>query len=593
METGSTIIPNQCADTLPALFRERVLRTPETPAYRYFDALNGAWKDLSWQQISQLVARWQTALCGEGLRAGDAVAIMARNSHHWTSFDVAAMGLGLVVVPIFSNDRADNVRYILDSARVKLLVIDGEPQWEALGNRLDDLALLKRVVSLTAFSRAADPGIIWLHDWLPETAEPPTSLPAIKPDDLATIVFTSGTTGLPKGVMLSHLNILSNVRAGLASVKVTEQDIFLSFLPLSHTLERTIGCYLPMMAGATVAHARGVQELAEDLQTIRPTCLISVPRIYERVYGRVREGLQQKSRFANFLFESAVAIGWQRFEHQQGRTGFRASMLLWPLLDKLVASKIVNRLGGRLRIAISGGAPLSPEIARVFIGLGIPLLQGYGLTESSPVVSVNRLQRNIPASIGPALPGVEVRIGHNDELLVRGENVMLGYWENPAATSAVIDSDGWLHTGDKARMDNGFIFITGRIKDIIVLANGEKVPPSDMELAIAEDLLFEQVMVVGEGRPFLAALVVLNPEQWQTLKPQSGDAQAAEELVLTRIANRLLGFPGYAVIRRAVLLHDPWTLENALLTPTLKVKREQVMALHADEIARIYQGHSV
>ncbi len=593
MDSTSTIIPEDQANTLPALFQQRVTLTPDATAYRFFDALNGVWTDLSWRHMAQQVERWQAALHQEGFKPGDAVAIMARNSHHWTTFDIAAMALGLVVVPLFANDRADNVRYILDSARVKLLVIEGEPQWEELGDKLDDLALLKRIVSIATLDLATNKNVVWLHDWLPAALDDSTPLPPLNPEDLATIVFTSGTTGLPKGVMLSHRNILSNVRAGLQSVTITEQDIFLSFLPLSHTLERTVGCYLAMMAGATVAHARGVQELAEDLQTIRPTCLVSVPRIYERVYGRVREGLQEKSAFANHLFQMAVSVGWRRFERSQGRGGFNPDMLLWPLLNKLVASKIVKRLGGRLRIAISGGAPLSPEIAKVFIGLGVPLLQGYGLTESSPVVSVNRVDRNIPASIGPALPGVEVKIGDNDELLVRGENVMLGYWENPEATSAAIDRDGWLHTGDKARIDNDFIFITGRLKDIIVLANGEKVPPSDMELAIAEDTLFDQVMVVGEGRPFLGALVVLNPEQWEKYKPKSGDAQAAEEFVLARIAQCLRGFPGYAVIRRAVLLSEPWTLENELLTPTLKVKRPQVAKLYAEDIKHMYEGHSL
>jgi long-chain acyl-CoA synthetase len=262
-----------------------------------------------------------------------------------------------------------------------------------------------------------------------------------------------------------------------------------------------------------------------------------------------------------------------------------------------VASPVLDRLGGRLRITVSGGAPLSTEVARLFIGLGLPLLQGYGLTETSPVVSVNTLKNNDPASVGLPLRGVQVRIGENDELLVKGPNNMLGYWNNHAATAQVLGPDGWLHTGDQARIVDGHVYITGRIKDILVLSNGEKVPPADMEMAIGLDPLFEQVLVIGEGRPFLSALLVLNADLWTGLaqeyglNPERSESLSDQRLVhdmLRRIQNALRDFPGYAKIRRATLLLEPWSVENGLITPTLKVKRGEVTKRYIRQVERMY-----
>jgi long-chain acyl-CoA synthetase len=377
-----------------------------------------------------------------------------------------------------------------------------------------------------------------------------------------------------------------------------EEDKFLSFLPLSHTLERTAGYYLPIMAGASVAFSRSVAQLGDDLMKVRPTAIIAVPRIFEKVYGRIKDQLKKKSPFARRLFALAVTVGWARFEYQQGRAGWSPKLLLWPLLERVVARNVVAKLGGRLRLAVSGGAPLSPEIARVFIGLGIPIVQGYGLTETSPVISVNSLEENIPASVGLPIRGTEVKIGENDELLVKGPGVMLGYWNNHKATTETIDPDGWLHTGDQARIgEEGHIFITGRIKDILVLSNGEKIPPADMELVIALDPLIDQVMVVGEGRPYLTALVVLDPEQWKALAgeleldpddPASLHEKRVQNAVLQRIKASLKDFPGYAKIRKVHLSLEPWTIEAGLITPTLKVKRPKVLERFAGEVEALY-----
>jgi long-chain acyl-CoA synthetase len=599
------LISVEDAGTLDGLFVRRVRRSPDTEAYRTFDRASQTWVSYTWRDMARQVARWQRALEREALSPGDRVAIQLRNCPEWVTFDQAALSLGLVTVPLYTDDRPDSIDYILEDAAVKLLLVQDASRWKRLAPIMpeDEDANLQRVLLLDESAEAAkfarhDERVRLVADWLPRDGGELTERRG-NPHDLASIVYTSGTTGRPKGVMLSHHNMLWVAHASLTIIDCYSQDVFLSFLPLSHTFERTGGYYVPMMAGAAVAYARSVGQLGEDLQTVKPTVLVAVPRIFERVYGRIEDQMEKKPAFAKALFHLAVKVGWHRFLHQQGRGGIKASFLLWPLLNRLVAHKIVARLGGRLRIAVSGGAPLSPEIAKVFIGLGVPIIQGYGLTETSPVISANPLQDNEPASVGVPLRGIHVRIGVDDELQVKSPGNMLGYWNNHSATKQVIDPDGWLHTGDQARIERGHIYITGRLKDILVLSNGEKVPPADMEMAIGLDPLFDQVMVVGEGRPYLTALLVLNPDHWRPfaaslgVNPDDGAQLKSDRVlgaVLTRVRNALRDFPGYAKIRRVSLSLDGWTVDNGLMTPTLKIKRPKVLEYCADCVEGMYAG---
>jgi long-chain acyl-CoA synthetase len=357
-----------------------------------------------------------------------------------------------------------------------------------------------------------------------------------------------------------------------------------------------------MLAGACVAHVRSLEKLPEDLTAVSPTIIVCVLRIFERIYQRVNARLAEASSWRRWLFDLTVAIGRRRFQHSQGRDSWSFLFLLWPLLARFVAAPVLAALGGRIRLSISGGAPLAPEVAGVFNALGLTILQGYGLTETSPVVSTNTVDDNRPDTVGRPLPNIEVKLGDHQELLVRGMSVMLGYWRSSAATQAVIDEEGWFHTGDQAFIDDtGHITITGRLKDIIVLANGEKVSPTDLELAIATDPLFEQVMVVGEGRPYLAALVVLNQTEWDKLTrglgldPQAGDMLSAggvaEQAILQRIALRMARYPGYAKIRRVRVTAGPWQVNDGLLTATLKIRRTQLLERFAGEIESLYAGH--
>jgi len=587
--------------TLCGLFRARVAATPDQVAYRQFDEVRGTWVGFTWTQIAAEVARWQAALMKEGLSPGDRVAVMLKNCVEWVIFDQAALTLGLVTVPLYLDDRPESAAYILNHSGARLLLVEGKFQHKKLAEIAGSANTLQHIVSLTA----PEGGLVnWstrfvvAADWLAAAAGTPVPERHLTADLLASIVYTSGTTGRPKGVMLTHENILWNVWYTMQCGPFDDRDVFLSFLPLSHTFERTEGYYLPMLIGAEVAYARSIALLAQDMQTIRPTVLISVPRIYERVYTRIQEALRKKGRVAQALFSQTVNVGWRRFEVEQKRASWHPMLLAWPFLEKRVARPIAERFGGRIKFAVSGGAPLNPEIARVFIALGVPLYQGYGLTEAAPTVSVNRPHSNVPSSIGLPLPGIEVKIGQEDELLTRSRCVMRGYWQDESATRAMIDSEGWLHSGDQTTVDAwGHYHITGRIKDIIVLNNGEKVPPTDMESAILLDPLFEQVMVVGEGRPYLAALTVLNEAHWQefaahlNVDPRHPGALRDPKVMkaLThRVAHHLKHFPGYAQIRRLHPELKPWTLEDGLLTPTLKIKRDQVLDRYRAAIEAMY-----
>jgi len=361
--------------------------------------------------------------------------------------------------------------------------------------------------------------------------------------------------------------------------------------------ERTVGYYIPMMCGGVVAYSRSIQGLADDMINLKPNILIAVPRVFERIYDKIYSNLAKQSPLKRILFNRTVAIGWHRFLMQQGKASWRPSQAMWPMLDKLVASKLRQRMGGELLLAASGGAALPLPVAKVFVSMGLRILQGYGMTETSPIISGNKPNKNDPASVGMPLPGIETTLDENNQLLVRSPGNMLGYWNNETATKEIINEDGWLATGDIVKIENEHIYITGRSKDILVLSNGEKVPPSDMESAITIHPYFEQALIIGEGRSYLSALVVLSSE---TIKELSKKFKINENSVkdfqtrnvqsplLKQISQQLRDFPGYAKIRRLTVVLDPWTIENGMMTPTLKIKRAVVLKHYAKQIEKMY-----
>ena len=593
------MINSQDAQTLDELFRERVRRSSDSVAYRQFDVQSKQWVDWTWAQMAAEVARWQVAFSDAGLEKGDRVAICYKNSVEWVIFDQAALRLGLVVVPLYTADRADNMAYVIGNSGSKVVLFADAAPWNKVHASEEDVSCVELVLVI----QGDTDGIIHnVDDWLPEQGAH-LERGMAQADDLASIVYTSGTTGRPKGVMLSHKNMLSNAYCGMRSVALKPEDRLLSFLPLSHTLERTVGYYAVMMAGAQISYNRSILEMASDLKIVKPTVMISVPRIFERVNNQIYNGLKKEKAVKQALFKYAITAGWAKFKYQQGMASWSPWLLVAGILDNLVGSKVRERLGGEINFVVIGGAPLSLEVAKTFIALGVPLLQGFGLTESSPVVSVNTPEACRPDSIGLPLRGVNVKLEDNDELWIQGDNVMLGYWDNEQATQDVIvedDSGRWLRSGDRASIDEeGFIRIIGRIKDILVMANGENVPPTDIEAAIMQNPIFEQVMVLGEARSFLTALVVLDNALVKEVCEENGwDAEDLHGKKLASHINKLVTaqmsqFPGYARIRKVHICPEEWTVESGLITPTLKIKRSKLLERFADEIEAMYEGHGV
>ncbi|MBU1818485.1 MAG: AMP-binding protein, partial [Gammaproteobacteria bacterium] len=433
--------------TLPQLLAFRAARTPHSEAYRAFDPHANTWVSLTWADTAQRVSTWAQALAAMQLPTAARVAILLPNGLNAMCADQSTLATGCVPVPLHAIDNPGSIAYILADCEASMLIVSQAEQWEKIQAVGTPFPALRAVVitddDTSTFQATAasgeGPAVGSLAQWLAGAAHAGSApVPkAPEADDLAAIVYTSGTTGKPKGVMLTHRNVVSDVKAVLDRIAPTVDDVFLSFLPLSHTFERTGGYYLPIAAGSCVAYARSVQQLADDLRTVRPTVLVSVPRIYERIHAKLLEKLSP-TPWKMQLYEAAQHKGWARFCAAQGlpapapddgRAAGWMAALPWPVLQALVAQPLLAQFGGRVRVAVSGGAPLSPTIAKCFLGLGLPLIQGYGMTETAPVVSVNSLDDNDPACVGKALPGVDVRIGDNRELQVRGPIVMKGYWK--------------------------------------------------------------------------------------------------------------------------------------------------------------------
>ena len=541
--------------TLPALFAARVAQSPHAPAYSGFE--QGTWRRFTWAEAQLEVNRMREGLARAGLKPGDRVGLCAYNSPQWVFADVAALSLGLTVVPLFFNDRPENTAYCLKDAGVRLLLVDRPPAPEVLACDLKAVLGLKDVPGVVSWDQ--DLGRCDTHEFVDQSCP------------LATIVYTSGTTGRPKGVMLSHANIMANVAALMEAIPevAAGEHRFLSFLPLSHMLERTVGQYVAMAMGAETVFSRGIAELSTDLKAARPTILVSVPKIFERSYTRIQEGLKDAPWKAR-LVARAADLGFRR----------RYGSLDWTerlearLTDLLVARSVRRRLGGRLRFVFLGGAPAAPSLLSFFTGMGLRFLIGYGLTEASPVITCHRFNDCDLRSVGRPLAGLELRFV-NDELWVRGPSIMQGYWNQPQATSEVLDSEGFLHTGDLGRLQDGLLYLTGRAKDIIVLSNGEKVAPADVEQAILQDLAFEQALIVGEGRGTLALL--------------AHSAITDEQILRERANAQLHAFPGYVRVQHVLRVQEPWTIENGLLTPTLKVRRQQVEQCYQAQIDALYR----
>jgi long-chain acyl-CoA synthetase len=590
--------------TLAELMSWRAALTPWRPAYAEYDAAADDWRETTWREVSDAVHLHVRALRALDLGEHARIGILLPNGYATVCIDQAALAGGWVPVPMHALDNPASIAYILADTGAEVLFVETHAQWadiRAAGLAAPSLrAVIVRRAEAVQPAGGQGPATLTFEAWLRMADAGSPHVTAPRPSDLAAIVYTSGTTGRPKGVMLTHANVLANVRACLARFEAREDDRFLSFLPLSHTFERTAGYYLPIAGGACVAFARSVDQLPDDLRRVRPTILVSVPRVYEKAQARIDARLAA-SVLARVAFRCAVAAGWRRHLRQQGMPG--ACQLSHPvddlcvrLLDARVGKPLREQFGGRLRVAVSGGAALAPTIARTFIGLGVEIVQGYGMTETAPVVSANAPGDNDPTTVGRPLHGVEVRIGEQQELQVRGPNVMAGYWNRPEDT-ALAFADGWLRTGDQAEIVDGRLRILGRIKDIIVTATGEKIAPLDVEQALMADPLIEQAYVFGEGRPFIGCVLQLEASRWRALAGElgldpdaTGSLESIEALraVEARMKAATSALPRHGQPRRAILTLAPWTTASGLLTPTLKPKRRNIEARFSGQIAGLY-----
>ena len=589
----------------------RARQIPQSVALRQYDRKEKAWKDVTYASLDKQITAWRRALEALHLERGARVAILLNNSVDAVLADQAVLANGLIPVPLHAIDTPGSSAFILIDSQSSALITNKADRWGLIEKTNVPMPDLKHVILTeeTGINEKDEHRQILSKDiWLASGKDIQELPEGPKSEDLAAIVYTSGTTGRPKGVMLTHHNVVENVIATLIHIAPAPKPgyIFLSFLPLSHTFERTAGYYLALGMGCTITYNRSIMLLAEDLRTVKPDVLISVPRIYEKIYARINEQLGKKPAIARWLFNCAVNVGWRKFCAENKlpvpKSPWQfADSFTGPILKKLVADKVLEQFGGNLKVAIAGGAALNGKVARVFGGLGLAPIQGYGMTEASPIIAGNSLTLNQPDTVGKLFSNLQMRLApETHEIQIRGSSIMKGYWKRPEDTARVLDSEGWLSTGDVGEInETGLLRIKGRIKEIIVTSTGEKVPPVALELALETDPLFSQAYVVGENKPFISAVTVLNPEEWKKLAAELKVSASEASLKLTSVRTAILkrvkaaaaDFPHYALPRKVLLTLKPWTIENGLLTPTLKLKRTPLAKFFKKEIDEIYEKH--
>lgn len=511
-----------------------------------------------------------------GWSKGDKLALMLPNSPEWVISDLAAATLGLVVVPIHTTYNGEYIKKVVHHSESKYLVVHRE-YFDKHKDTIKELNFKKIIVVGHSQDILGNNIVAWpILDQDKKLSELPKD---ISGDDIHTIIYTSGTTGDPKGVMLTHKNFVFDVESAKRNLPIYPKDRFFSFLPLSHAFERTAGYYTPILTGASIYFGRSTQTIVDDIQKARPTIVNSVPRIFEKIYGKVFDKIESSSQIKKKLFFKALQLAVAK---RKGSLKF-FRIILWKILDIIVLKKIRKILGGHLRMAISGGASLDLKIIRFFENLGIKIIEGYGMTETAPIIAVNRLENSRPGTVGQALDCNEVIVTPNKEILIRGQNVMKGYYKADDLTKELIDSNGWLHTGDLGFIDkDGFISIIGRAKDVIVLSTGKNIFPESIENVLNESRYIAQSMVYGDRQKHLSALIVPNFEQLKNWCDQQNikfdlDNEKIIEFYRDKINDKLKGHTKIEQINNFKLLLEEFTQENGFLTPTLKLKRYKII----------------
>jgi long-chain acyl-CoA synthetase len=591
-------------DTVGKLFWSRVRQHGSRTALRAKG--EGRWQDISWDEWGRNVKQFAMGLMALGLKERDRVALLSENRPEWTYVDLAVLSANAVDAPVYATNIPEQVEHVVKDSGSRFIVVSTEQQLEKVKEIKGNVPELEKAVVM-------DPEAEHPEEWILAFAEVQKlgeeegdaaaleeRLENVKAEDLATLIYTSGTTGAPKGVMLTHDNFISNIQGVTEGVDLGESDIALSFLPLSHSFERLSGYYTMMAAGGTIAYAESIDKVPDNIQEIRPTVMCSVPRLYEKMHTRVLTTVEGGSAIKKKMFYWGLGVGGEVSKLMAAKKALPASLKLqYKVADRLVFEKLRARMGDRLRFFISGGAPLAQEIAEFFHAAGILILEGYGLTETTPVISANRPDAFKLGSVGRPLSNLEVKIAPDGEILVKGPNVMKGYYNRPEDTREVLSEDGWFATGDIGYLDqDGFLYITDRKKDIIVTAGGKNIAPQNIENLLKLNRFIEQVCIIGDKRKYLTALIVASFPELEGFAEENGiPADDREKLIEHPRIQQLFQeavdeanaqLARYESIKRFTVLPVEFGQETGELTPTLKVKRKVVGIKYKEQINRMY-----
>ena len=601
--------------TINAIFQETVAKHGPKTALKYKAGSKEPYKDISYAELAGQVEQLASGLAALGIQKGDRVALLSENRPEWAVTDLAALALGAVIVPLYPTLPAPQVAYIVKNSGANTLVVSDSKQLKKALAARKELPELRHLIVMDADAAPDDASVLTFNSVLERGVATPLGADryaetwkAVRPDDVASIVYTSGTTGDPKGAQLTHGNFTFDIDAALSHFRragqdVTVDDTFLSFLPVCHVFERTTGYYLPLRAGATIGYAEGVFQLVGNMAEVKPTLMVNVPRVYEAMQDKILEQVSKAPPKKQAIFNKALAAGRAYAEKKRTGNGLIGPILAiqHALFERLVFSKMRERFGGRLRFFVSGGAALGAETARFFEAIGLPVMEGYGMTEASPVIAVNPNRRPKIGTVGIALPGVEVKIAADGEILARGPNIMKGYWNNDQATAEMVDGEGWLHTGDVGILDEeGYLKITDRKKDILVLANGKNVAPQPIEAALKGSPFLSEIVLIGDKQNVVTALVLPAKEklrEWaraEGLTYPDDESLLASSEVRKKIKSEIDAHSGHLAdfekIKKFTVLNATFSVDGGEMTPTLKVKRKVVAQKYASEIAAMAGG---
>ncbi len=599
--------------TIPHMFLEVGERFHKESRSVYMRKVQGRYQGISYAEIREQVELLAAALLDLGLEPGDRVGIIAENRPEWVICDFAVTACGAVDVPVFPTLTERQIEYIYANCTASIIVVSNRLQLQKVLRSREGLPALEKIIVMNDDCAEAPTDVVvgWT-DLLRRAREKSTQQErsaqfekmalSVKDQDLCTIIYTSGTTGQPKGVMLTHANLCANINAINELIHVDTNDVFLSYLPMCHSYERIAGFYIAFGYGATTAFAESLETVRTNLKEIRPTVMTSVPRLFERIRNGVIANIEAQDPKKQRVFNLAVSVGkkWLR-QRERSAIGLD-TRLLYKIADKLVFSKIRELTGGRLRFFVSGGGALAPDVKEFFTMLGMTILEGYGLTESSPVLSVTVPDDDEIGTVGKAIQGVELKLADDGEILARGANIMRGYWNDPIATAEALDAQGWLHTGDIGEFTKrGNLKITDRKKNIFVSSGGKNIAPLAIENAVTQSRYVDQAFIVGEKREYCSALIVPDENMISALiatHSSGADASRFEQLNNPDVVRVVFGdiqthqrdLAKYERVRRIILLEQPFSVENGMMTPTLKVKRKVVEQHYADLIESMYSS---